>query len=261
MRALILITIVLASGASAGLVLGTVNLILVEPYLDQAIMIENNNMFASGLVDDTPEFWAEYDGYRTFQKWGQLLAGMVLGVSIGSLFGIVFSFSYRSLPGRHYLTRSMFLAGIMWFVLYIVPFLKYPANLPGMSAVNSIELRMILYLSFMAISGITALGAYKISGMFTRFTTQNTTMIRVTFTIIVYAAIVCITYVLLPDTTNSSSMVSADLINGFRVASIVTVSAFWVSVGLLLGLFWGHFEKHSREGQGTGNDSWSNSSL
>ena len=36
----------------------------VEPYLDEAIGIENQNLFASGEADDTLEFWIEYEGYR-----------------------------------------------------------------------------------------------------------------------------------------------------------------------------------------------------
>ena len=47
------------------------NFAIVEPYLDQAIGIENQNLFASGEEEDTPEFWVEYEGYRDWQKGGQ----------------------------------------------------------------------------------------------------------------------------------------------------------------------------------------------
>ena len=58
------------SGAFAGLIHGTVNFVLVEPYLDQAIGIENQNLFDSGEEENTPQFWVKYDGYRTWQKSG-----------------------------------------------------------------------------------------------------------------------------------------------------------------------------------------------
>jgi hypothetical protein len=29
-----------------------------------------------------------------------------------------------------------------------------------------------------------------------------------------------------------------DLVNGFRMMSIIAVSTFWVSIAILLGLFW-----------------------
>ena len=94
MKTFLFIIIVLFSGASAGLIHGTVNFAIVEPYLDQAIGIENQNLFASGEEEDTPQFWAEYEGYRTWQKSGQILAGMILGISMGALFGIIFAGAY-----------------------------------------------------------------------------------------------------------------------------------------------------------------------
>ena len=47
MKTSIFIIIVLLSGAFAGFIHGTVNFAIVEPYLDQAIGIENQNLFDS----------------------------------------------------------------------------------------------------------------------------------------------------------------------------------------------------------------------
>ena len=91
MKTIVFIAIVLASGALAGLVHGTVNFAIVEPYLDQAIGIENQSLFASGEAEDNLEFWAEYESYRVWQKSGQVLAGVILGIAMGSLFGIVYA--------------------------------------------------------------------------------------------------------------------------------------------------------------------------
>ena len=40
-------------GALAGAIHGTVNFAIVEPYLDEAIGIENQNLFDSGQKEDT----------------------------------------------------------------------------------------------------------------------------------------------------------------------------------------------------------------
>jgi len=48
MKSALFILIVIVSGALAGAIHGTVNFAIVEPYLDQAIGIENENLFASG---------------------------------------------------------------------------------------------------------------------------------------------------------------------------------------------------------------------
>jgi len=42
------IALVLLAGCFAGIIHGTANLAIVEPYLDEAIGIENHNLFSSG---------------------------------------------------------------------------------------------------------------------------------------------------------------------------------------------------------------------
>ena len=68
MKSALFIAIVIISGALAGAIHGTVNFAIVEPYLDQAIGIENENLFASGEEEDNPQFWADYEEYRVWQK-------------------------------------------------------------------------------------------------------------------------------------------------------------------------------------------------
>ena len=101
------IAIVLVSGFVAGTIHGAVNLAIVEPYLDEAIGIENQNLFTSGEAEDTPQFWVEYNSYRDWQKSGQLLAGGILGMSIGALFGVVFAYSRNSLPKGHTVKKNI----------------------------------------------------------------------------------------------------------------------------------------------------------
>ena len=163
MKTITFITIVLVSGAIAGFVHGTINFALVEPYLDQAIGLENESLFASGDAEDTLEFWAEYESYRIWQKSGQVLAGVILGLAMGSLFGIVYALSRNSLPGKTDVTKSVLLAGIMWLTIYIIPFLKYPANPPTVGDGETVMLRAILYVSFIALSGIGVVIFYKLS--------------------------------------------------------------------------------------------------
>ena len=162
MKTITFITIVLVSGAIAGFVHGTINFALVEPYLDQAIGLENESLFASGEAEDNLEFWAEYESYRIWQKSGQVLAGVILGLAMGSLFGIVYALSRNSLPGKNDVTKSVILAGIMWLTIYIIPFLKYPANPPTVGDGETVMLRAILYVSFIVLSGIGVIIFYKL---------------------------------------------------------------------------------------------------
>ncbi len=57
MRTAIFIAIVLVSGCFAGVIHGTVNLAIVEPYLDTAIGIENQNSGVSSSSPDAKRFW------------------------------------------------------------------------------------------------------------------------------------------------------------------------------------------------------------
>ena len=58
--------------------------------------------------------------------------------------------------------KTFVLATVMWFSIYIIPFLKYPANPPTVGDGETVVLRAILYLSFIAISGFGVVGFYQI---------------------------------------------------------------------------------------------------
>ncbi|RNJ75333.1 MAG: hypothetical protein EB830_06240, partial [Nitrosopumilus sp. H13] len=229
MKTLVFVAIVLVSGASAGLVHGAVNTILIEPYLDSAIEIENQNLFASGLVQDTAEFRAEYEGYRSWQKSGMILGTVVLGTSIGALFGIVFALSRNSLPGSDDVKKSFVLAGIMWFVLFVVPFLKYPANPPTVGEADTVALRAVLYASLVAISGLGAVCFYRLS----KALHGSKKMLALAG----YAVLISAAFAILPDTPDETT-IGEDLLTGFRVMSVLGITSFWISVGIFLGLFW-----------------------
>ena len=229
MKTFLFIIIVLLSGASAGLIHGTVNFVIVEPYLDQAIGIENQNLFTSGEEEDTSQFWAEYEGYRTWQKSGQILAGIILGISMGALFGIVFALSRNSLPGNNDVQKSIVLAGMMWFSLYLIPFLKYPANPPTVGDGETVVLRAILYLSFIAISGIGVLVFYQLSKKL-----NNNKKLAA---LIGYGVFITVVFITMPENPDEITA-PMNLVNEFRIMSVLGVSSFWISIGIILGFFW-----------------------
>ena len=234
MKTITFITIVLVSGAIAGFVHGTINFALVEPYLDQAIGLENESLFASGEAEDNLEFWAEYESYRIWQKSGQVLAGVILGLAMGSLFGIVYALSRNSLPGKTDVTKSVILAGVMWLTIYIIPFLKYPANPPTVGDGETVMLRAILYVSFIALSGIGVVIFYKLSQKL-----QNN---KKYFGLFGYVIFITILFFVMPENPDEITA-PMNLVNEFRLMSVLGVSSFWISIGLILGLFWKKFEK------------------
>ncbi|MBI5378138.1 MAG: CbtA family protein, partial [Thaumarchaeota archaeon] len=195
---------------------------------DKALGIENQHMFASGEAKDTPQFWAEYYSYRAWQKGGQLLSGAILGTSIGALYGIVFGYTRDILPGNSFAKKALVLAAIMWITLYMIPFAKYPANPPTVGDPATIVLRQTLYVSFIAISGFGALGFYQI---------YKRLKSRKIIAFIGYAGLMGVAFALMPQNPDAITT-SMDLVNGFRAVSVIGVSAFWLSVGLILGALW-----------------------
>ena len=232
MKTVRFLAIVLIAGFLAGMIHGAANLAIVEPYLDEAIGIENQNLFASGEEKDTPQFWVEYSAYRDWQKSGQLLAGGILGMSRGALFGVVFAYSRNSLPKGHTVKKTFVLAGIMWLTIYFIPFLKYPANPPTMGDADTVVLRSILYLSFIAISGFGALGFYQ---LYKKLQTGKKIAAFVG-----YAIFISIVFALMPPNPDEITA-PMDLVNGFRVMSVIAVSVFWISIAFILGVFWQRF--------------------
>tara|TARA_Y100000590_G_scaffold160226_1_gene183701 strand:+ start:750 stop:1466 length:717 start_codon:yes stop_codon:yes gene_type:complete len=227
MKTGLFIIIVLLSGCFAGLIHGGTNLVIVEPYLDQAIAIENQALFATGEEEDTESFWVEYNAYRVWQKGGQVLAGAILGTSIAALVGIVFLFVRNVLPEGNNVKKTLILSGLMWITIFVIPFLKYPANPPTVGDAETVVLRGILFLSFIAISGLSAVGFYQFYKKLQK---------RKILAFVGYAVFISIVFVAMPENPDEITA-PMQLVNEFRNVSFIAVSVYWLTLGLILGGF------------------------
>lgn len=227
MKTIIFIAITLLAGAIAGTILGVMNQVAVEPYIERAIELEMQNTVQSGQVIDSDEFTA----YRFWQKGGEIVAGTILGLSIGSLFGIVFAYTHSSIPGSNNKKKALIVAGIMWFVLFLMPALKYPANPPAVGDPETIYYRQTLYVAFLAISGFSALG---LAFLYRRMGSLNT---KKTIIPAAYTAIIAGAYLAMPSSPDPINA-PMDLVIGFRAASAITLSIFWGLLGVIFGSFW-----------------------
>jgi predicted cobalt transporter CbtA len=227
MKSIVFIVITLLAGAVAGTILGVMNQVAVEPYIERAIELEMQNTVQSGQVIDSDEFTA----YRFWQKGGEIVAGTILGLSIGSLFGIVFAYTHSSIPGSNNKKKALIVAGIMWFVLFLMPALKYPANPPAVGDPETIYYRQTLYVAFLAISGFSALG---LAFLYRRMGSLNT---KKTIIPAAYAAIIAGAYLAMPSSPDPINA-PMDLVIGFRAASAITLSIFWGLLGVIFGSFW-----------------------
>lgn len=244
MKTLTFIFIALVSGAIAGTLLGLINQIVVEPFIDQAIGIQTQNAINSGqmIMSTTQQL-----NYRMWQKGGEIVAGAIYGTSLSALFGVIFAYSRNStlLLGSSDRKKALTLAGIMFVVLFLIPSLKYPANPPGVGNPQTIYFREILYVGFIATSGLTALTLALIYGKFRNnisFLSKNAIItLQVIYTIVILAA-----YILFPPNPDKVT-IPTDLITSFRIAGAFTIGLFWLLVGTILGSFWEILRPHETD--------------
>jgi predicted cobalt transporter CbtA len=233
LKAATFIAITLLSGAIAGAVLGALNQLVVEPFIDSAIDIENQNAIASGELFNPND----YAAYRLWQKTGGIVAGAVLGMSIGALFGSVFAYGRPTFPGSDNKRKALVLAGIMGFVLFIVPALKYPANPPAVGDPETIYYRQSLYVAFLAISGFSALGAAllyrKLGGRGAKKIVGPG----------IYAVIMIAAFLAMPANPDQITA-PMELVTSFRIASALTMVFFWGVLGVVFGMFWDRLKPH-----------------
>ena len=171
----------------------------------------------------------EVNAYRAWQKGGSVLASIMYGIGFASLFTIIYAFARNGLKGSE-AARGLILAFILWLVLWLVPFIKYPANPPAVGDPDTIYYRQALYISLLAISGVIALIlaiAYK------RF--DGIKRHRVALPII-YALAMIGVFIAMPNNPDEIS-IDNNLLSQFRGASIAASLLSWLTLGLAFGVF------------------------
>lgn len=170
---------------------------------------------------------------RDMQSGIGLLTGVaVYGTALGGLFALAFAFiSGRlvSLPPR---TTAVLLAAIGFLALYVVPYLKYPANPPAVGQGETIVYRTQLYFAMIAFS-LAALAIAIGLGrqLVASFGTWNATLAGAA----VYAGLMALTAYALPSINEVPEAFPADLLWHFRLAAVGTQAVLWTMIALLFG--------------------------
>jgi len=229
LNALALVGITLTSGVIAGIILALLNLGIVEPSIDKAIALEVQKQVSSGENVNM----SELIDYRYWQKGGAFVGGAIYGAGLASLFGVMYVFARNKLPGKNNKQKAIFLAGIMWFVLFLMVALKYPANPPAVGDPETIYYREILYVGYIMISGFAALG---MAVIWIRTRTNSKRIIIP----LMYAAIMVTAYFVMPSNPDEIE-ISMDLIQTFRSLTAITIGVFWGILGIIFGSLWDKF--------------------
>ena len=120
----------------------------------------------------------------------------------------------------------------------MIPALKYPANPPTVGDPDTINYRQYLFISFILISGFTALGLSIIYHKINRKSSFKLLAVSVIYTGIIVGAFIAIP----PNPDKITTPI--DLVNGFRIMSMLTMTIFWVVLGITFGLIWDKLKPH-----------------
>ncbi len=222
------IIMALIAGSISGLIYAGLNLLIIEPYIDEAIALEIDNLIMEGVSIDNNEIYS----YRIWQKEGSILAGVILGIGLASIFALVYPYARRGIKGNE-VKRGLIIASILWIVLFLVPFLKYPANPPGVGDAATINYRQGLYLVILAISASLALSL--------AYVYKHTKRYKFVLPII-YALVIAVAFITLPDNPDEIT-ISMDLVNGFRAVSLLSSLITWLFLGSIFGMLYNRFIK------------------
>ncbi len=215
----------LLSGAIASVAAFVFARTFVEPVIDQAIAYE-----------EAQEAGHEH-GVELFTRGVQANIGMgfgvlAFGVAMGALFAVAYTVAYGRVGNLSPRLLSVLLAGGMFLSLYVIPFLKYPANPPAVSLDETIRQRTLLYLMIVVLSAVLLVAAVWMGrNLMERYGAWSATLIAVA----AYVVAVAIVMLLLPTIDETPDDFPADVLYEFRLYSLGTQFVLWAIIAVAFG--------------------------
>ena len=181
---------IIARGLLAGAIGSVAAFVLartfVEPVIDKAIAYEEAQ--AGG----------HEHGVELFSRGVQANIGMgfgvlAFGVAMGALFAVAYCVAYGRVGNLSPRLLSVVLAAGMFLSLYVIPFLKYPANPPAVSLDETIRQRTLLYLLMVVLSAALLAGAVVLGrNLVERFGAWSATLIAAASYVVAIAVVMLV---------------------------------------------------------------------
>jgi hypothetical protein len=212
----------MAAGLLAGLLAGLFAFVVGEPVLDRAIALEE----ASESAHHEEVF------SRSTQKVGLFFSTGLFGVTVGGVFGIGYAFFRERLTAGSDLVRSISLAAAVFVGMFLIPFLKYPANPPSVGDPSTIRERTASYFALVVLSLLALLAAWLATRALKArgFNAPGRRLIVGTGLVVA----VTVLFLLLPAGPSADGFPSG-VLWAFRFSSLGTQMVFWAGLGLLFG--------------------------
>jgi predicted cobalt transporter CbtA len=212
------------AGLVAGGVLAGINVAIVQSYTAVLADLEIENLLEEGEFDEE-EFDIQLQSIYYSQLYGSVIIGLAAGTGLGGTF---VAGKIRLSPFK----AALLIAGIAWFVLYIIPTVKYP---PSPTATFDPEMTgtyQTLLAGYTAVSGLAALG---IAFGFRKINRKG----KVLGAAALYLVVVAGAYFAFPPyPSEDDSLLPQPAISAWRSAISLSMNAFWFLLGIICGLLW-----------------------
>lgn len=250
-------------GAVAGLIAFVFARIFAEPQINKAIAYESGRDAAQSLLDKAAGIPAEAGDPDLFSRSVQANVGIGVGmIFFGMAMGALFAVAYAVCLGRVGNLRArnlaLLVAGGGFLALYLVPFLKYPANPPAIGHEDTIKDRTGLYLVMVVCSLAFLVGAVVLGRRLqSRFGNWNATLLAAGAFVVAIGVVMALlpqlghlaynkenfgthpTETPLPLTDDKGRIVypgfPADVLFSFRFYSVGAQLLMWSVIGLVFG--------------------------
>jgi hypothetical protein len=205
---------VILRGALSGLVAGVLGFIFAkifaEPMVNKAIAYESGRHDILVALNTAAHRVVPPDGPEIFSRDIQSTIGIASGIIAFSVaMGVLIAVAYLVLHGRFQLRPSRLawlIAGLGFLGVYLLPFVKYPANPPAIGRMFTIGTRSQLYLALVACSLILlGLAAYLARKLAPRLGGLTATLVAAVAFLVVYGIVIG----LLPSLGNLAANVAA----------------------------------------------------
>lgn len=229
----------LVRGLVVGILAAVLALVFVkvagEPQIAAAIRFEHAQARAAGEPDE-PDLVS-----RSVQDTAGLGTGLlVVGAALGGIFGLAYAFAYGRLTRLRPRSSALLVAGGLFTVIVLVPFLKYPGNPPAVSNPDTLNHRTAVYFVLMLMAAgclAVAIGAHR------RLASVLGSWDAALASVAVFVALVMLAYAVTPRVDEMPDGFPAQVLWQFRLASIGTHLILWSAIGLGFGAL---TERHER---------------
>jgi hypothetical protein len=196
-----------------------------EPQVNHAIAFEDAH--TSGAMA-APEIVSR----ATQSTLGLGVAVLVYGAALGGLFALAFAFAYGRLGSLGVRGTALLVAAVGFGAVFLVPYLKYPANPPSVGNPDTVGQRTGLYFTMVLISVVAAIGALVTARNLTpRLGGFNAAVAAVAG----YIVVVAVAGWLLPAINEVPADFPATVLWRFRLASLGIQAVLWATFGLAFG--------------------------